>query len=111
MAEDRSNEATGAQGKAPSPGPLPDRARADAEAAASAIQGVISGGQVATPADHEAPPHTPDVSGGGDTSDAKARGKSLSETPPTFADWLHQQRQSLSAVIERVREELEPECP
>jgi hypothetical protein len=90
---------------------LPDRARADAEAAARAIQGVISGGQVATPADHEAPPHTPDVSGGGDTSDAKARGKSLSETPPTFEEWLHTQRRSLTAAIERVREAMEPECP
>jgi hypothetical protein len=115
MADEQTGHATEVPGKAPSPSPLPERARAEAQEAAKAVYGVISGGQVATPADHEASPHTPDASGGGDASDTKARGKSLSETPPpsTFKEWLHNLRQSMPdmGTLERVREAMEPECP
>jgi hypothetical protein len=112
MADEQTSQASGTPGKAPSPGPLPERARTAAEEAARAIQGVISGGHTAKPADHEASPHTPDASGGGDASDAKARGKSLSATPSTFKEWLQEQRRTLATAIERVQEAaMEPDCP
>lgn len=114
MAEDRSNETAGKPGKAPSPAPLPERVRAAAEAAAKAAQGKTSRWQGATPADHEASPHTPDATEGGDGSGEKARGKSPIQMPTTFGQRLEELRRSLPDIghtLERIREEMEPECP
>lgn len=100
-------------GKAPSPESLPQRSREAAAGVSREMKGIVHGGQEAKPADHVAAPHTPDVSGDGDSASQQARGITPNQAAPTFAQRLEGLRQALheSHTLEHVREPLEPGCP